>query len=76
MWKEKPVISIGQIPSEKVFGTGIDRAGGRIPPGFISELYWNFGIPGVLIGMHILGLWLKFLYINFRKNFLQNRIYY
>jgi hypothetical protein len=73
MWKEKPVISIGQILGEKVFGSGIGRAGGGIPPGFISELYWNFGVPGVLIGMYILGLWLKFIYVNFRKHFGQNK---
>lgn len=62
LWKEKPVISTGQIIGEEIFGSGIDRSGGGVPPGFVAEMYWNFGFFGVFLGMFLLGYWLRAVY--------------
>ena len=35
-------------------------------PSFIGELYWNFGYPGVIVGMMMLGMLVKYLYQNYR----------
>jgi oligosaccharide repeat unit polymerase len=62
LWKEKPVISTGQIIGEEVFGSGIGASGGGVPPGFVAEMYWNFGFLGVFLGMFLLGYWLRAIY--------------
>ncbi len=63
MWPEKPPILLGPDISTKVYDT---QGGGGTPPGIGPELYINFHIPGLLTGMFILGLLLKFLYVSFR----------
>jgi hypothetical protein len=44
-----------------------------VPPGFIAELYWNFGFLGVAMGMFYLGLGLKALYMSFRDYLSKSR---
>lgn len=36
--------------------------GSGLPPNFIGELFMNFGVPGVLLGMYLLGLCLRLIY--------------
>ena len=47
--------------------------GAGIPPGLVPELYINFSIPGVLIGMLMLGWWLKIVYTTFRPHLQTNK---
>jgi len=58
VWPGKPLISSGPIIGIKVFGN--ERAG--VPPGFVGEMFWNFHVPGVLVGSFLLGLILRLLY--------------
>lgn len=71
LWKEKPVVRVGPVLGERIFQREVIRTG--VPPGFIGELYWNFGIIGVPFGMYFLGFWLKFLYRSFSQHITQNR---
>jgi oligosaccharide repeat unit polymerase len=64
LWPEKPIINTGQMLGEVIFRSGIGMSGGGVPPGFVAELYWNFNLFGVLIGMFLLGCWLRFIYQN------------
>ena len=53
-------------------------AGQSTGPSFIGELYWNFGYPGVIVGMIILGMLVKYLYQNyhdFRRSYLTFGMY-
>lgn len=70
-WKDKPIISVGQIIGPSVFGHELNITG--VPPGFVAELYWNGGVLAVVLGMFFLGMWLKFLYLSFGKIASQNK---
>jgi hypothetical protein len=56
VWPEKPLLQMGPILGAKIYGN--ERSG--VPPGFVAEMYWNFGAPGVLIGSLLLGLVLAY----------------
>ncbi|MFQ5707302.1 MAG: O-antigen polymerase [bacterium] len=71
LWKEKPIIRAGPILGRQIFMRKVDRTG--VPPGYIGELYWNFGIIAIPLGMFLLGYWLKFLYFNFVKIITNNK---
>ena len=58
-WNEKPTLGTGILVRDKVFHRP-DHAG--IPAGFIGELYMNFGHYGVIIGMFLLGVFMKLVY--------------
>jgi len=60
IWPGKPVNVGGQIAAE-IYG-----AGNGTPPTLIGELYWNFGILGVLGGMFVLGIALRSL-VTYRE---------
>lgn len=53
LWPEKPLISAGKPIGIKLFG--LERSG--VPPGAVAEMYWNFGLIGVVLGSLSLG-WL------------------
>jgi len=72
LWKSKPVTNVDNTIGMKVFGSKTYGSGG-VPPGIFAELYWNFWIPGVLIGCFLIGKYLKivhltFIYYNSNKN--------
>ena len=71
LWLEKPIIRPGQIIGQVIYEGQFVKTG--VPPGFIAELYWNFGYPGAAIGMFLLGVWLRFVYNTFRAHFRQNQ---
>lgn len=58
IWPGKPVIQAGPEIGTLLYGH--PRAG--VPPGFVAEMYWNFHIPGVIIGCLLLGLGLRVLH--------------
>jgi oligosaccharide repeat unit polymerase len=74
MWLSKPPVNLGATIAETVYDRvkEVDKGSG-ISPGFVPELYLNFSVPGVLIGMFILGIWLKFLYKSFKLHIGNNR---
>ena len=53
LWSDKPDIPTGQIVN-KVFHIS-EQEETYISPSHIGELYWNFGWPGVVVGMTIIG---------------------
>lgn len=66
MWLEKPVIQIGSIIGRDLYKTkDMSGKGAGIPPGFVAELYWNFGLLAVPVGMFMLGCFLKVFYKSF-----------
>lgn len=52
LWNAKPLITHGPLIGVVLFGTQV--AG--VPPGFVAEMYWNFGPGGVLVGCWALGV--------------------
>jgi oligosaccharide repeat unit polymerase len=64
LWKSKPVSNVDNTIGMKVFGSNTYGSGG-VPPGIFAELYWNFWIPGVLIGCFLIGRYLKIVHLTF-----------
>jgi hypothetical protein len=63
LWPDKPLTTIGRFVTDH-FGSGpwIDSATG---PSWVGEFYFNFGWPGVVIGMGLLGVWFRWLHEAF-----------
>jgi len=51
IWPNKPLISSGPIIGKEIYGLKVTG----VPPSLIAELYWNFGILGILIGCFFVG---------------------
>ncbi|MGB9596697.1 MAG: O-antigen polymerase, partial [Candidatus Poribacteria bacterium] len=68
LWKNKPFIHEGSYVRNLI---SPEETGGR-PIGNIGIFYLNFHIPGIVIGMFILGLFNSVLY-SFLKNNINNR---
>ena len=62
IWNDKPLVSSGPIIGTRIYG---NRVSG-VPPGFYAEMYWNFGIFGILFGSAFFGFLLKWLDTKFR----------
>ena len=56
IWPGKPAVGAGIELGPKVFGTA---PGTGVPPGIVGELYMNFGLIGVLMGLFVAGLLLR-----------------
>jgi hypothetical protein len=54
LWSDKPDIPTGQIMNRVFHITEQDET--YISPTHLGELYWNFGWPGVVIGMTLIGV--------------------
>lgn len=68
-WPDKPAISYGLIIGEKIYGKrDFDDPGGGIPPGYVAEMYLNFGYAGIVLGMFLMGLIFKLFYDAYAKN--------
>lgn len=62
LWPGKPVVRIGGVLGPALFGDPITSG---TPPGFVGELYYDFGWLGIPLGMFILGAWLRLLHNSF-----------
>ncbi len=65
LWPSKPKIGVGGDLAP-IFGT-VWTTG--VPPGIVAELYLNFGILGILVGMLLAGALLRSLYVTLRPRF-------
>ncbi len=64
IWPDKPMwMERGHYLLKNVYNSDSKVAG--IPPGYIAELYWNFGFIGVMIGMLLLGYVFRTAYMAF-----------
>lgn len=54
-WPGKPR-NLGQVLGEVIYNQGVGVVGGGTPPSVLGELYLNFLLPGVIIGMYVLGI--------------------
>lgn len=63
LYPNKPLIHSGPIIGTRVYNTKVSG----VPPGLIAELYWNFHIPGLILGMVFIGWLLRSLYGMFRN---------
>lgn len=55
VWPDKPSISIGREFGATFRFTGAFDRETYIAPSMVGELYWNFALPGVVIGSWLLG---------------------
>lgn len=64
-WSEKPR-NLGQVLGEQIYQQGIGVVGAGTPPSVMGELYLNFSLPGMIVGMFLCGVILRsgFLYIR------------
>jgi len=65
IWPAKPV-TVDTTVGMAVFGAKTYGAG-AVPPGLIAEMYWNFWIPGIIVGCFAVGYLLKIIYTQFRR---------
>jgi hypothetical protein len=62
LWPDKPVVTRGQWFDAYVNGVAVNEQGNSLGQTNAGELYWNFGIPGVVAGMFVMGLLLGWLW--------------
>ena len=63
-WPDKPKWATqGIVVNQKIFKYRGSISG--CPPGLMGELYWNFGLSGLLIGMFIAGIVYKQMFVIF-----------
>jgi hypothetical protein len=61
-WPDKPYFAMGRQFGETFRVVHILDQGTRVSVTVPGELYWNFDLPGVIVGMGLWGLALRFLY--------------
>jgi hypothetical protein len=55
VWSDKPTVATGRVVNKEFRVTEADFWDTYISPSIPGELYWNFGWPGILIGMLAIG---------------------
>ncbi|MBU1858303.1 MAG: oligosaccharide repeat unit polymerase [Verrucomicrobia bacterium] len=65
LWPAKPV-NVDTTVGMAVFGAETYGTG-AVPPGLIAEMYWNFWIPGIIVGCFAAGYLLKIIYTQFKR---------
>lgn len=63
LWPQKPPVNIGKFLGPELFGSS---SGSGVPPGIVAELYMNFGLAGVLVGLLGFGALLRLVYASLR----------
>jgi len=59
VWPDKPDVPTGRLVNQQFHVS--DQVETNISPSHLGELYWNFGWPGVLVGMPFIGALLGFI---------------
>ena len=65
LWPEKPDISIGREFGATFRLKNPFDSETEISPSMVGEFYWNFAIPGVVVGMWLLGMGYRWYYQRF-----------
>jgi hypothetical protein len=65
LWPAKPV-NIDTTVGMAVFGATTYGAG-AVPPGLIAEMYWNFWIPGIIVGCFVAGYLVRIICTQFGR---------
>jgi len=65
IWPSKPFPQDGVIFDTEYWSA---YPGANAGPPFVGDLYMNFGLPGVIVGMFFLGILCRFVYLYFIKN--------
>lgn len=65
IWPGKPV-NVDTTVGMAVFGARA-YGSGAVPPGLIAEMYWNFWIPGIIVGCFAAGYLLKKIHTQFKR---------
>jgi oligosaccharide repeat unit polymerase len=65
IWPAKPV-NVDTTVGMAVFGA-TSYGAGAVPPGLIAEMYWNFWIPGIIVGCSAAGYLVRIIYTQFRR---------
>lgn len=66
VWPQKPAIGVGSVLGPQFFQS---VATSGVTPGIVGELYLNFGLTGVFVGLLGVGLLLRSLYASLRPHF-------
>lgn len=66
LWSQKPVLDVGRQFAVEYWNQPVNVQNAMAPT-TIGELYWNFGLIGVLIGMFLLGVIYRTAYLYFIK---------
>lgn len=61
VWPEKPT-AVGQLVGANIYDQGIGKIGGGVPPPLPADLYLNFNIVGVIVGMFVFGIFVRIAY--------------
>ena len=61
VWKEKPMTDTGLVFAAEIVPPGVFPPGSSVATTIPGEFYWNFGLPGVLIGMWVFGIAMRIL---------------
>ncbi len=62
LWPDKPNIAIGQEFGETFRMTNAVDRETYIAPSMVGDFYWNFSLPGVVVGMWLLGMGYRWYY--------------
>lgn len=62
IWPDKPVLRLGHGFGDTFRVLNVNDTTTEIAPTLPGELYWNFALPGMLIGMFLWGAAMRFLY--------------
>jgi len=65
LWPDKPNISIGQEFGETFRLKNAMDNETYIAPSMVGDLYWNFSVPGVVVGMWLIGMSCRWYYQRF-----------
>jgi hypothetical protein len=68
LWPDKPKHTLGREFAETFRVIHILDEQTSISPTVTGELYWNFGVPGVLIGMALWGMLMRALYRRYGES--------
>ena len=67
LWESKPMwAGKGPYINQHIFSDRLGISG--VPPGYIAELYWNFGWTGVFSGMLLMGIALRHFFDSFKPH--------
>ncbi len=62
VWPDKPQVELGREFGRRFRLTTYASRKTHVAPSVPGELYWNFDLPGIIVGMALMGLTLRWIY--------------